>query len=133
MVETPSVVSARAALSDARRQRAEYLIALSEGLLEPRDVVDAAALDAGRPLRKITLRQLHLSQEGWGERRTQRLLSAVAARIGLSEEHVKGKTVAWLIDPRSGGRRYLAWLDAQQEKDGAPWAGFPFTKQGAYW
>lgn len=123
----PSTATARAALSEARRQRAEHLVALANGILTPHDVVDAATADSGRALRRISLRQLHLSCEGWGERRTSRLLSDLAARIGLPARDVERETIAWLLDPRAGGRRYLAWLDVQQAKTKGPWAGFPFS------
>lgn len=123
----PSADTARAALSEARRMRSEYLVAVTTGLLTVRDVVDAAALDSGRPLRRILLRQLHLSQEGWGDARTSRLLSGLGARIDLRDGEVGDWTIAWLLDPRAGGRRYLAWLDVQQEKTVEPWTGFPFA------
>lgn len=122
----PPIESARAALSQARLMRAEYLIALAEGLITVQDVIDAALNDDGRPLRRISLRQLLLSQPGWGERRTTRLLSVLAGRMG-STDRPKDMTIAWLLDPRCGGRRYLAWLDVQQAKNSAPWPGFPFA------
>lgn len=124
-----SIETARTALVDARRLRAEYLVAVATGLVTVHDVVRASATETGKPLRRISLRQLHLSSEGWGERRTARLMSALAERIGGSETP-HDKTIAWLIDPRSGGRRYLAWIDVQRSKNSAPWAGFPFTLGG---
>lgn len=122
----PPIENARQALSAARLMRSEYLIALVEGLVTVEDVIEAAMADSGKPLRRISLRQLLLSQPGWGERRTNRLLSVLADRLGAAERP-KDMTVAWLIDPRSGGRRYLAWLDVQQAKNSVPWAGFPFA------
>lgn len=123
---TPPIENARDALSAARRLRSEHLVALAEGTVTISDVVDTAITEDGAPLRRISLRQLHLSQAGWGERRTARLLSAIADRLG-STDHPRDMTVAWLIDPRSGGRRYLIWLDAQQAKDNKPWTGFPLA------
>lgn len=121
----PSIDKARQALARARLLRGEYLVALASDLITAHDVVQAAMTDEGKPLRRISLRQLHLSSPGWGERRTKRLLSALSERLGASEK-TQDMTIAWLIDPRSGGRRYLAWLDAQQPKAHAPWPGFPY-------
>lgn len=126
----PSIEVAREALSAARRTRAEYLIALTEGLIDISDLLAFAVTEDGAPLRRISLRQLLLSQPGWGERRTARVLSALSDRLGTAERP-KDMTIAWLIDPRSGGRRYLAWLDVRQAKSSAPWPGFPFaTRKG---
>lgn len=122
----PSIDKARAALNTARRQRAEYLVAITDGLVTVLDVIEAAAADSGRALRRISLRQLLLSQPGWGERRTNRILSALAARMGANDDP-KDMTIAWLIDPRSGGRRFLAWLDVLGVISGEPRKAFPYT------
>ena len=122
---TPSIENAREHLATARRVRAEYLVSVSEGLITPLDVIEQAATREGRALRKVSLRQLMLSVPGWGPSRVNRLLSVLGARIS-STEHVGDKTIAWLIDPRSGGRRFLSYLDVNQTKV-SPWPGFPFT------
>lgn len=120
-----SITTARAALSQARRYRAEHLVAVAEGLLSPLDVITQAGTENGRPLRRITLRQLLLSQPGWGQRRTDRFLSALAARLGVTSP-VEEPTIAWLIDPRAGGRRMLVWLDVTQKKN-TVWRGAPLA------
>lgn len=127
---SPPITDAREALATARRRRAEQLVALAEGRVTPLEVVHAAATEAGRPLRRISLKQLHLTQHGWGERRTSRLLVGLAARLGLHPDQVADKQISWLIDPRAGGRRYLAWLDVQHPKASGPWTGFPYAPQG---
>lgn len=124
--EAPSLERARTALSQARLVRAEYLVALAEGLIDVSDVLEFAATEAGKPLRRISLRQLLLSQPGWGDRRTKHALSLLTDRLG-APINMKEMTIAWLLDPRAGGRRYMAWLDVRQPKDEAPWPGFPFT------
>lgn len=127
----PDMHDARVVLAAARRQRAEYLVSLAEGLLTPLDLVEAATSDSGRALRKIGLRQMHLNCQGWGRRRTDRLLAGLASRLDLDPAGVQEKQVAWLIDPRSGGRRFLAWLDVQHEKTEGPWSGFPMSREVA--
>jgi hypothetical protein len=107
--------------------RAEYLVALAEGLLTINDVIDAASTAEGIPLRRISLRQLLTTQPGWGERRAAKVLSVVCSNMDVSD--VKGDlTIGWLIDPRAGYRRWLSWLDAHQAKIEGPWAGFPRNK-----
>ncbi|MGL5827739.1 MAG: hypothetical protein ACRCYU_23465 [Nocardioides sp.] len=122
----PDVVRAREALATARATRAEYLVALAEGLLTPTDVLEAAAREEGKPLRRILVQQLHMSCKGVGPGTTKRLMAELAARVpGCPPAH--RVTVAWLLDPRAGGRRFLAWLDIQQPKSAPPWPGFPLA------
>lgn len=120
---------ARAHLDEARLQRSRHLIAITEGDLTALDVVGAACAEEGKPLRRISLRQLLLAQPRVGEQRARRHLSVVAAILGTNED-LGTKSIAWLIDPRSGGRRLLAWLDAQQPRHEL-WPGFPFAPEPA--
>lgn len=126
VVSAPSLDKAHSALSAARLMRAEYLVALTEGVITMQDIIEASLNEIGKPLRRISLRQLLLSQPGWGQRRASRFLRAVAERLEVACDP-REMTIAWLTDPRAGGRRYLAWLDVTQPKNGSPWAGFPFT------
>ncbi|KQP63014.1 hypothetical protein [Nocardioides sp. Leaf285] len=116
---------ARASLQAARLQRSEYLISLAEGLLTPLDLITAACEPSGRPLRRITLRQLVLAQPRVGKTRADAYLAALAERLSISE-NLASRNVAWLIDPRSGGRRIQAWLDVAHPRE-IPWPGFPLA------
>lgn len=107
----------------ARLMRADYLVALSGGLIGERDVLAASLSPEGMPLRKITLRNLVGSRPGFGPARTRTFLSEVAARLEV-HEFIGGKTVSWLLDPRARGVRLLAWVDPEHHKD-LPWPGFP--------
>lgn len=123
---------ANQARAAARRYRAEWLVAVNQELVTPLDVVTQAAEDEGRPLRRLSVRQLLAAQPGWGEAR----VSAAIARLRsvLAEQtRAQGElSVGWLIDNRSNGRRFLGWLDAVHvARDTPPWAGFPFTAQPA--
>jgi hypothetical protein len=117
---------ARQALVSADAQRAEHLLAVAEGTLSVEDVIEAACSEAGRPLRRIGLRQLYLAQPGWGAARVEALLGALAKRTA-HEGHLRELDISWLIDPRQYGRRYLTLIDLRCTRRGAPWNGFPFT------
>lgn len=117
---------ARQALVSADAQRAEHLLAVAEGTLNVEDVIEAACSESGRPLRRIGLRQLYLSQPGWGTARVNALLGALAKRTA-HEGHLRELDIAWLIDPRQYGRRYLTLIDLRSSRRSAPWSGFPFT------
>lgn len=122
----PSLSTARAALVDARRYRAEWLVAVAQGLTGPLDLVVQAATEEGEPLRTISLQQLLLSVPGWGHLRSAQVLRDLAGVLDVDCAVVGRHTVGWLLDPRAGGRRVLAWLDAHQ-RPRAPWPGFPFA------
>lgn len=122
-VVDPTVASA--ALSQARRARAEHLLAYAQGLISASDLISAACTREGRSLRRITLKQFLLARPGVGATRTKEHLSRFAERLGIDADGLGAKPLAWLIDPRSGGRRILAWLDVSHERR-SPVAGFPF-------
>lgn len=111
----------------ANRFRAEWLLMLADGMFTPADLLREAGTDAGRPLLKLSLSQVLLSLPGWGRKRCDSILKHVLSVTGvkIEQRHV---TVGWLLDPRAGGRRYQAWLDAMQTKEGPPWAGFPYVR-----
>ena len=120
----------RRALSAARLTRAEQLVAIAKGLLTPEDVVDTARRADWVALRSLSLQQLVLSVPEAGPRRWRevrdRLLGVLGAK--LSD---KDLTVGWLLDPRAGGRRYLAFIDAMRPRREPPWPGFPWEPDPA--
>lgn len=111
---------------DAETMRAEWLIGITQEILTVPDLVHQSLLDEGVPLRRVTLRQLLLSQPGWGRLRVKRAIDHLKAVTGtnLTERDL---TVGWLTDQRFEGRNFLAWIDALHTKDDAPWEGFPFA------
>lgn len=109
--------------------RGNWILLVSEGMFTPTDVIAEAAKPAGAPLLKLGLRQLVMAQPDWGEARSSALVSKVISVSG-SKIPVAKATVSWLLDRRSGGRRFAAWLDSIQEKAGTPGAGFPFRLEG---
>lgn len=127
MTFTPSLDVANEARAKARFVRAARLYSLANGSTTVVETIAAATDDAGRPLLRLTLRQLLLAQKGWGEQRTAHVIGRTLSVIGAPETPTRKLTVAWLIDPRSGGRRIMAFCDALSAKDGPPWPGFPFA------
>ena len=125
-VRNADPAKARASLSEARLQRSEYLISITEGYINPIDLIESAATVNGRPLRRITLRQLLLAQPRVGETRCRAYLSAVAETLETPED-LGEKTVAWLLDPRCGGRRFLAWVAAAQDPKPPVAPGWPLA------
>lgn len=116
---------ANTAKREAARTRGAWLISLGvEGNKTIPDLVRQATTEEGRPLRRITLRQLLLTQEGWGRARADRVLSHTTSLLG--HEPTSRLTVAWLIDARAGRRRVHALADALTERD-VPWIGFPYA------
>lgn len=115
----------RQALSAARLTRAEQLVAIAKGLLTPQHVVDTARRADWVALRSQSLQQLVVSVPGAGPRRWRevrgRLLGVLGAKVSD-----KNLTVGWLLDPRAGGRRYLAFIDAMRPRREPPWPGFPW-------
>lgn len=120
-----SLALANVAKREAARTRSEWLISLGvEGLTTIPDLLRQATTEEGRPLRRITLRQLLLTQEGWGRARADRVLAHTTSLLGY--EPTSRLTVAWLIDARAGRRRVQALADALTERV-VPWIGFPFA------
>lgn len=111
----------------ANRYRSEWLLSLNDEMVTPADLLAEAGTAAGRPLLKISLSQVLLSQPGWGRKRCDFILKHVLSIAGVSIDQ-KNLTVGWLLDSRAGGRRYQAWLDAMESKEGPPWAGFPYVR-----
>lgn len=122
------LVEARSALMEARRTRAHGLVEVKLGRWTPERLLDEAATRPNHPLRRVKLSALLGAQAGWGTARVQRTLDRVRQVCGEPERPFTDMNVSWLLDRRSGGRRYLAWLDAATPKT-MPWSGWPFTPQ----
>ena len=65
---------------------------------------------------------------GWGRKRTEAVIRKVSS-VATGRIEARQITVGWLLDPRSGGRRFAAWLDALEPKTGPAWPGFPFVRK----
>jgi hypothetical protein len=88
-------------------------------------------------IRPLRLHQAIIAQPGVGPVVARRVIGRTLALLELKAvdtPHWKKVTVGWLLDGRSGGRRYLAWEEALlREKNGrrdlirTSLVGFPFT------
>lgn len=120
-------------LNRARRSaslfRAEWLMLIHGELVTPGDLLQESSRTESASLLKLSLRQVLLAQPGWGRVRTDAMTSHIMSVTGVSVEQRK-LTIGWVLDPRSGGRRFAAWLDAIATKDAPPWAGFPYAGGG---
>lgn len=125
----PPLTVANSARHAAARQRAAALIAVADkdNTTDVREVILAACTQQGRPLTRITLRQLLLAQPGWGPDRTSKALEQMLTTLGQPEVNQRKLTIAWLLDKRAGGRRFMAFCDALYPRASAPWPGFPFA------
>lgn len=121
-----SLESLRAGRSVNISLRSEWLYLLSIGAVQVDDLLRAVEEPKNKALRALTLRQVWMSAPGVNRGRAEGILNHI---LGVTGEIVERRkmTVGWLLDPNSGGRRYQAWLDAQQSKKSPPWIGFPFT------
>lgn len=118
-------------LAEARRRasriRAEWLVSIAEGIVTIDDLIRAACEPDGKPLMKISLSQLLLAQPGVGKAKAERVLRKMHTTLsGRGADTTRVETVANLIDPRSEGRRYLAFRDALCDRQ-TPVTGFPFA------
>ncbi len=118
---------ANAALHSARRQRAEWLIGLDSGLVDPMELIAHSAVDSGRALRRLTLRQVLIAQPRWGATRADEVLTRLHAFTHAQAE-LSGLTVGWLVDNRcTGGTRFSALFDVTAtNREDPPWPGYPF-------
>jgi hypothetical protein len=123
-----SIGSLNRAREAAARVRGEWLLLLRDDLVGPNDVLTEASTPDGRPLLKLSLRQLLLARPGWGRKRTEAVIRKVSS-VATGRIEARQITVGWLLDPRSGGRRFAAWLDALEPKTGPAWPGFPFVRK----
>jgi hypothetical protein len=79
---------------------------------------------------QLSLRQVLLAQPAWGRKRTDAVIEHISSIFGGRMER-RQITVGWLLDPRAGGRRFHAWLDAHQPKSRPPWPGFPYVRSSS--
>jgi len=117
------VADARTMISHAHRQRYMYLQALRDEQITIVDVIRAAAAPAGTYLRKIRLHHL-LSAAGWSTTKTRHAINLLTTITGTDPNTTP--TISWLIDPRAGGRRIVAWANIVNA-DTTPWTGFPYA------
>lgn len=123
-----SIGALNAAREAAARVRGEWLLLVRDEIVGPNDVLTEAATPAGKPLLKLSVRQLLLARPGWGRKRTDAVIRKVSS-VATGSIEARQMTVGWLLDPRSGGRRFAAWLDAFEPKAGPAWPGFPFVRK----
>lgn len=99
----------------ARKQRGRWLLAISQGMLGPSELFEAALdPEAGRALRLIPLAALFGSLPGWNHRRVERAMKVLRHSSGVSERVPdSGLDVMWVLDERSpGARRLVAVAEA---------------------
>lgn len=126
--QAPTLETANAARRSASLYRAQWLMLIHDGMVTPGDVLaDAAGPDA-RPLLKLSLRQLLLAQQGWGRTRADGIIDKILSVTGAKIER-RQVTIGWLLDPRAGGRRFAAWLDAFEPRSALGGAGFPYARR----
>lgn len=123
----PPLAQANAAKANARKMRGEWLVLINQGVFSPHDLFQEAATHAGRPLRRLTLRQVLSAQADCSDERALRLVKKICSTLRLDPAPPpRDLTVGWLLDTRTGGTRILAYLDAIHPRS-TPWPGFPMT------
>ncbi|MBG0738705.1 hypothetical protein IV500_04640 [Paeniglutamicibacter antarcticus] len=128
MSAAPTLETANEARRGADTYRAQWLMLVHEGMVTPGDVLTDAAGTQARPLLKLTLRQLLLAQPGWGRTRAYAIIDKVLSVADASIDR-RQVTIGWLLDPRAGGRRFAAWLDAIDPRKELSAPGFPHAKK----
>lgn len=119
--QPPSSSKATVALSRARVSRAAALTEVAEGKYTAEEMIQRCCdPDEDPALLRITVRELLASQPGWSLRTASNVTNRMAEALGE-----KPKTIAWLIDRRTGGKRWMAYLDATAER-ALPWTGYPW-------
>jgi hypothetical protein len=124
-VPTTPLWHANGVRAEADKTRAEWLVSLHRGYVSAGDLFEQACTTEGRPLLRLPLRQILLAQGGVGAARAARILTQIKQLVGV-EMPYRNMTVAWLLDSRVGGRRFLAWLDVTRNFRSEPWSGFPY-------
>ncbi len=118
----------RAANAAAARYRAEWMMSLHDGICTPVDLIQDACTLPGRPLRRLNLLQVVAAPPDSSMAGARSRLSAMARRLEQPGLDARKLTVGWLVDARSKGHRFVAYLDAvETDRDSPPWAGFPFA------
>lgn len=127
----PTLETANAARRNAAVYRAQWLMLIHDGMVTPGDVLADAAGPQARPLMKLSLRQLLLAQQGWGKTRADGVIDKILSVTDAKIER-RQVTIGWLLDPRAGGRRFAAWLDAFEPRSALGGAGFPYARRSAH-
>jgi hypothetical protein len=121
---------ANRARTEAFEARAEAKISIYQGILTPTDIILEAATEDGHALMNIRLVQLLISQPGWGMKRATEAILRICEVLEITVQKPTTLTVSWLLDQKSGGRRFRAWVDVIEIRTGKvqpPWVGYPFA------
>lgn len=111
----------------ADEERAEWLLSIAQGILDIPELFETVLANPDSTMSKITLRELLLTQPRWGKGRAKYILDHIRSTLGV-EIATRDMTVGWLLDRRvAGASRLLAWVDAFDQRDTAPWVGYPFA------
>lgn len=127
----PTLEAANLARRSASRFRAEWLMLIHDRMVNPADVLAEAARPEARPLLKLSLRQLLLAQPGWGRTRADAIVDNILSVADAKIER-RQVTIGWLLDPRAGGRRFAAWIDAFEPRTTLGGGGFPFARRSPH-
>lgn len=127
----PTLQTANRARVSAARFRAEWLMLVNDRMVLPGDLIAEAARPEAKSLLKLSLRQLLLAQPGWGRTRANTVIDKI---LSVSNANIERRqaTVGWLVDPRAGGRRFAAWLDAFEPRSALGGAGFPYARRSSH-
>lgn len=126
LLRGPDIAEASAAAARARQSRSHFLAEVLDGGVATVQAPWVACENRDRRLLRVRLRQLLATAPHWDAARTRAVLAHVAVVVGARGAEVGAAPLAWLVDPRSAGRRMLAWLDAFRPRT-QPWPGFPFA------
>lgn len=107
-----------------RTRRAACEVRVTLGHLSVEDVIAYVIRSPSSPIGAVVLKDLLRAQpDGADVRRSLRQLTR-AARVLGEDSTIASKTVRWLVDGRSRGRRLAAWRDAGLPRKADP--GFPW-------
>ncbi|MCU6481284.1 hypothetical protein [Arthrobacter sp. A2-55] len=115
------------ARQNAARLRAEWMLLVHDGTVTLNDVLQEAQHQESKALLRLSVRQLLMSQPNWGRGKADSVIGHILSVLDVEIDR-RLVTVGWLLDPRAGGRRFAAWLDAFEPKQRPPWPGFPHAR-----
>jgi hypothetical protein len=122
-----AIIDLNLARASAQEMRGEWLTAVAIGVLTIHDLVEHAATPTGKALMRVTLRRLLLASPEFTIKQTDHILQHVNDVLGLAGDDRKNpRTIQWLLDDRTGGRRFITWTDATAARE-LPWLGWPAT------
>lgn len=126
------IAGMRSASARAGVMRGDWLMNVNSGLATPAELIEHAVTEAGRPLRRIGLRQVIAAQPRVSLIAADADLRRVLVELGGGSFDVRSMTVGWLVDPRSRGRRFAAWMRVTSAPaDCPPWSAFPWAADPA--